>query len=93
MAEVLAERLEISCDERVVSKIRRTVDQSSLPKSKRLKNLERAFQIRRGSHLKDKRVLIVDDILTTGTTCHEVAKVIRHAGADSVAVAVIAVIP
>jgi ComF family protein len=93
MAEVLAERLGIPCNERAVRKVRRTVDQSSLLKSKRLKNLDHAFRARRGAALKNKRVLIVDDILTTGTTCNEVARVVRKAGAKAAAVAVIAVVP
>ena len=93
MAEVLAEHLGIPCDDRVIRKPRRTVDQSSLPRSKRLTNLKQAYAVRRDHTLSGKRVLIVDDILTTGTTSNEVAKVLRKAGASSVAVAVIAVVP
>lgn len=93
MAEVLAERLDVPHDERAIQKVRHTVDQSSLPKSKRVKNLQNAFQTGHGTILKSKRVLIVDDIMTTGTTSNEVAKVARKAGASAVAVAVIAVVP
>tara|TARA_R110002072_G_scaffold271038_2_gene430918 strand:- start:12593 stop:13384 length:792 start_codon:yes stop_codon:yes gene_type:complete len=93
MAEIIAESLEIPCNNRIVCKSRRTVDQSSLPRSKRLTNLQKAYRIRRHHNLAGKRVLIVDDILTTGTTSNEVAKVLRKAGATSVAVAVIAVVP
>lgn len=93
MAEVLAERLEITCDARSVRKPRLTIDQSSLPRSKRLTNLKHAYSVRRKHKLSGKRVLIVDDILTTGTTSNEVAKVLRKAGASSVAAAVIAVVP
>lgn len=93
MAEVLAERLAVPCDERMIRKTRRTIDQSSLPRTKRLKNLDHAFSTRRNNQLAGRRVLIVDDILTTGTTSNEIAKVIRKAGASDVAVAVIAVVP
>jgi ComF family protein len=93
MAEVLAEDLEVPCDNRIVRKSRLTVDQSNLPRSKRLTNLHQAYRIRRHHNLAGKRVLIVDDILTTGTTSNEVAKVLRKAGVTSVAVAVIAVVP
>ena len=93
MAESLAQQMKVPYLERAVRKTRRTIDQSSLPRSKRLTNLERAFQVRHGTSLNNKRVLIVDDILTTGTTSHEIAKVIRKAGATSVAIAVIAVVP
>lgn len=93
MAEVLAEHLGIPCDDRVIRKPRRTVDQSSLPRSKRLTNLKNAYAVRRNHKLSGKRVLIVDDILTTGTTSNEVTKVLRKAGASNVAVTVIAVVP
>lgn len=93
MAEVLGERLNCPCDERLVRKTRRTIDQSSLPRAKRLTNLRQAYAVRPKYKLKGQRVLIVDDILTTGTTSNELAKVIRKAGASDVAVAVIAVVP
>lgn len=92
MAEVLAERLQIPCRDRIIRKVRNTIDQSSLPKSKRLTNLDRAFQTGRNVSFQNRRVLIVDDILTTGTTANEVAKVVRKAGSGPVAIAVIAVV-
>lgn len=93
MADALAARLTIPHDEQTIRKVRHTVDQSSLKKTERLKNLENAFQTGHGTILKNKRVLIVDDILTTGTTSNEVAKVVRKAGASAVAVTVVAVVP
>ena len=93
MAEVLGERLSCVCDNRAVRKTRRTIDQSSLPRAKRLTNLKHAYAACSKHKLTGKRVLIVDDILTTGTTSNELAKVIREAGASDVAVAVIAVVP
>jgi predicted amidophosphoribosyltransferase len=93
IAEVLGEQLQCMCDERLVRKTRRTIDQSSLPRTKRLTNLKQAYAVRTKRKLKGQRVLIVDDILTTGTTSNELAKVLRKAGASDVAVAVIAVVP
>lgn len=40
--------------------------------------------------LRGRRVLLVDDVLTTGATCHEAAKVLRRAGAADVAATVLA---
>ncbi|MGZ0173707.1 MAG: ComF family protein [Planctomycetales bacterium] len=93
MAEVLAERIGIPCNERAVRKTRRTIDQSSLPRAKRLTNFKRAYRVGSNHQFTGRRVLIVDDILTTGTTSNEVAKVIAKAGATAIAVAVIAVVP
>lgn len=92
MAEALAGRIGVPRNERVVRKTRRTVDQSSLPRAKRLTNLKQAYNVRSNHQLVERRVLIVDDILTTGTTSNEVARVITKAGASAVAVAVIAVV-
>lgn len=93
IAEVFADRLGLPLQRRLLRKPKRTPDQSSLPRTERLKNLENAFAVRRGTDLKGKRVLLVDDILTTGTTANECSRVLRKAGADVVCVAVIAVVP
>ena len=93
IAEVLAERLRLPFHRRLLRKPKRTPDQSSLPRTARLKNLDKAFTVRRGTKLKGQRVLLVDDILTTGTTANECSRVLRAAGAEFVGVAVIAVVP
>lgn len=92
IAEVLSERLEVPFGRGLLRKPNRTPDQSSLPRAKRLKNLSGAFSVRRGNELKGQRVLLVDDILTTGTTANECSRALRAAGAAFVGVAVIAVV-
>ena len=44
-------------------------------------------------YLQDAHVLVVDDILTTGATCSEAARVLRRAGASEVSVFVMARTP
>ncbi|MGQ9605203.1 MAG: ComF family protein [Thermogutta sp.] len=48
------------------------------------------FQVAPRDLLRGRRVLLVDDVLTTGATCHEAAKVLRRAGAADVAATVLA---
>jgi len=93
VADVLARRLGRPCRPRMVRKIRRTPDQSDLTRAKRLQNLAGAFQAPGRGSLSGLRVLLVDDILTTGTTAHEVTRALKAAGAADVLVAVIAVVP
>lgn len=71
-------------------KRQRTVPQSTLAPADRRKNLVRAFALRRGVDVTDQRVLLVDDVLTTGTTANRLAKLLRSRGASAIMVAVVA---
>lgn len=65
-------------------KIKDTGEQKDLSRKERSKNLAGCFRVIKGEELKGKRVLVVDDILTTGATADEVSKVILRAGAKEV---------
>jgi predicted amidophosphoribosyltransferase len=69
---------------------RKTLPQADLPPGRRFLNVRGAFRVAAGYHLHGTRVALVDDILTTGATCGEAAKVLKHAGASTVCVAVVA---
>ncbi len=63
---------------------RATVPQTSLTRKERLTNLRKAFAIKDISRIKDQRILLIDDVYTTGTTLHECAKTFRKAGSGPV---------
>jgi len=69
-----------------------TAAQSGLNRSQRLHNLRNAFMVEPNisSQLKGKRVILVDDVMTTGATVNECARVLKMHGATSVHVAVVA---
>ena len=58
--------------------------QRTLSRKERMKNLRQAFAVRRPSLIARKRILLLDDVFTTGTTVNECAKVLRAAGAEAV---------
>lgn len=90
LAERLAERLRVPMAADLLRRTRHTPPQFSLPPSERAANVRNAFEVRTGYHLNEARVLVVDDIFTTGSTCSSAAKALKKTGADYVAVAVAA---
>ena len=88
MAEVLADRLRAPQATKLLRRCRHTPPQFSLPPSERKANVRGAFAIRLGYHLDQANVLLVDDILTTGSTCSEAARALKRAGAARVTVVV-----
>lgn len=86
-AELLAAALQRSSGlpgRDVLQRTRYTATQTQFDRSERMENLRGAFRLRHGSNVQDLRMLLVDDVLTTGSTLSECASVLRDAGALSV---------
>jgi len=90
LAAALSGRLRLRYNPRALIRCRNTLPQRDLPPMKRFQNVRGAFRLHHSAGVKAARVLLVDDILTTGATCSEAAKVLKDAGAAMVAVAVLA---
>ena len=67
-----------------------TVPQVGLGREERLANVYRAFTVRKPQRISGRRILLVDDVTTTGSTVGECATVLMHADAESVAVLTLA---
>jgi ComF family protein len=68
----------------VLERIRYTTTQTALDRSERMENLHNAFRLRKNADVRSLRVLLIDDVLTTGSTLSECARVLKRAGALSV---------
>ena len=68
----------------ILKKIKSTAPQSELDRSKRLSNLFGTFRLIRSENVRHKRVLLVDDIVTTGATINECAKCLKEADVSCV---------
>jgi competence protein ComFC len=68
----------------VLERTRFTTTQTAHDRAERMENLHGAFRLRKKQDVRDLRVLLIDDVLTTGSTLSECARVLRAAGAVSV---------
>jgi competence protein ComFC len=86
-ASLLAESLsaQISTPSQpLLERIRYTTTQTALDRAERMENLHNAFRLRKNADVRGLRVLLIDDVLTTGSTLSECARVLKRAGATSV---------
>ena len=67
-----------------LKKTRHTQPQVRLARSARLKNVEHSIAVKKPADIRGKIVLLIDDVMTTGTTCSECARVLYEAGAEEV---------
>jgi ComF family protein len=88
IARAFGNLTKIPVDRGNVLRTRATPPQADLPHKARHKNIRGAFECR--ADFTGKRLLLIDDVMTTGATVNECARVLKLHGAASVTVAVIA---
>jgi ComF family protein len=71
-------------------RVRWTRPQVELNGEERRKNVRKAFEVKWPDRLEDRCVLLIDDVLTTGATVNECARVLKRAGAKTVNVLTLA---
>ena len=83
VAERMGERLGIPVEEKLLIRVKKTSPQKELNDSARRENLKNAFQLC-GNDVKLKRVVLIDDIYTTGSTLDAAAAALLAAGVEKV---------
>jgi ComF family protein len=86
LGRVVSRRSGIPCDPFLLARVKRTQSQVGLTKTQRQENLQGAFRVPEDAkpRLKGKRVLLVDDVLTTGSTANAASRALLRGGAASV---------
>jgi ComF family protein len=80
----------IQLDTSILVRTRETASQTGLTRHQRRANVRGAFAVAGPQKAKDRSILIVDDVMTTGTTAGECARVLLRAGAKEVFVVTVA---
>jgi ComF family protein len=81
-AKHLSPRLEVAGG--ILLRQRDTISQVGLSREERMENMRGAFCVTDPSRVKGRIIIVVDDVMTTGTTLSECARVLKQAGAERV---------
>jgi ComF family protein len=90
LGAALARRLNCPLDVATLARVRSTASQTARDRAQRTRNVRDAFAVRRPLRVAGRRVLLVDDVMTTGATADECARVLRAAGARRIDVLTLA---
>jgi competence protein ComFC len=86
LGQALSRTLQKECLLKEIRRIRPTETQTHLDRQERMNNLNGAFAVPKPQKIFGKKLLLVDDVLTTGSTVNECAKILKEHGATSVLV-------
>jgi competence protein ComFC len=86
LARHLSDATTIPLNTKLLRRVTSTMTQTSLTKQQRAENMRRAFAVRDHAKLSGEKIVLVDDVFTTGATTSACAKALRAAGAGEVCV-------
>ena len=90
ITNIILKKGNILVENRVLYKNKYTKTQSTLSLDERYENIKNAFLVKNAEKIKNKKVIVFDDIYTTGATVNEISKLLKKAGAQKILVLVIA---
>lgn len=90
IARPLGRALDVPIDFRNLQRVRATLPQTGLAVAARRKNVRDAFRLRDADSVRGQFLVLVDDVMTTGSTAQAAAQCLRAAGADKIEIWVVA---
>jgi ComF family protein len=86
LARLLSKQTQIPVNSKVLRRVEYTRTQTALNRTERVANVRHAFAVMNGLELTGRRVVLFDDVLTTGSTASACAKALKTAGVSDVCV-------
>ena len=90
LAKEIAKNLELKLEQNIIKKVKNNIPQSTLNKDEREQNVKDVYKIINKEIILNKKILLVDDIFTTGATANECSRILKENGAEKIDVFTIA---
>ena len=92
LAQGISQTMNLPLEKEILKRKKNTKDQTYLNAQQRAENVRGAFVITQPEKIKDKKVILVDDVITTGATLNECARMLQKAGAKVIFAVTLAVV-
>ena len=90
IAKEISKNFNIQYNEKCLLKNRNIQPQSLLTKEERIKNVENVYSVKNQEKIINKKILLIDDIYTTGSTVNECSRILKQAGGKNIGILTIA---
>ena len=90
IANEISKKVNIQVDKNCLIKIKNIIEQSRLNKEERNINIQNVYKLKNERFLFNKKILLIDDIYTTGSTVNECSKILRQANPKQIGIFVLA---
>ena len=84
ITEIFAKRLKLPVDNSLITRTKETEAQYTLKRENRFENIKDAFATKQSEYLKDKKILLIDDVVTTGATLLGISNTLYESGVKEV---------
>lgn len=91
LARKISKMASIPIKMQVLKKVKHNQPQSSLNKQQRRENVKNVYKVQNELKIQNKKILLLDDIYTTGSTSNECARMLKEAGSSVVGILTIAI--
>jgi ComF family protein len=90
LAQIIAKQFNLPLNSKVLRRRKNIKHQASLDRAGRLKNIQGCFQIKNPELIRGRKILLIDDVITTGATLNEQAELLKQNGAEKIWALVVA---
>ncbi len=90
IAKEISKKTGVKLENNCLTKTKNIIEQSKLNKEQREKNIKGVYKLNNKQKLENKKILLFDDIYTTGSTANECCKILKQAKPNKIAVLTIA---